>query len=582
MGVLAAVLTLVTATGCTNLGTSGALKEEPLVKAGKSIHFVEPDQELRFTIGDYDIQVPQGATQHRMPLYATTGPGLGRVVKNLSTTWQLTLELGRGGRAQPRRPVRITQELQKPVPNGSEVTVLRSQGLEQTPVVLKTMLSRDRKTVTFNTAHFTDFYTVIGNASEIVGGILTTRGETPKCEHQAPKWVLAADFINQAGDPPVRVCVGADPEDAEIAVVKVTNNRGTGLIYTPSTAPAWAWTGAPGLVKATVSDWLSRASDAQRDRSYYLMPGQQLHLGFARDSTDSSLRIDLEGTTSTSAVVYGLVWASLDDLHLPSNLRTAVAGTMMSICVADSIGDPLSRAGAVQAWSAFVDVLQCGIGQYDDIIRATRRALTADSWAKVSPTLYRTSGAFLRHAHAYLALATAAHRTMEMAADLAQDPAARRIVLHTAPVQPSQRLIDYGGSMHLGVVIASPADVRLLSGAPHAFRAFMADTIGFLQAQAEAERAGCGPLVTITVHQLRTDGFARATTASPNDDGQGCYPYGQAVYVKQDGQWRTLEESNDGFPCDILEKANVPSSIMGGSSARCVGRNFESLPYNHP
>lgn len=85
------------------------------------------------------------------------------------------------------------------------------------------------------------------------------------------------------------VCVGGDPAQPDLAVVKVVNNRGGALLVTAPVVPDWAWQSfvgmemeswAPNLLTHVVEYLGVPPADAAR--TWILPPGQEVDLGFSR------------------------------------------------------------------------------------------------------------------------------------------------------------------------------------------------------------------------------------------------------------------------------------------------------------
>ncbi|MGW6930880.1 hypothetical protein ACWGE0_12515 [Lentzea sp. NPDC054927] len=104
-------------------------------------------------------------------------------------------------------------------------------------------MSADRRTGTVSVDHLSFkswFEGVISATSNALGKFFGTRADAPKCEGKAPEWLDDTIFLDDINGP-IRVCVGADPKNAAVAVVKIANNRGGAMVVSSPVTPSWAW-----------------------------------------------------------------------------------------------------------------------------------------------------------------------------------------------------------------------------------------------------------------------------------------------------------------------------------------------------
>ena len=111
-------------------------------------------------------------------------------------------------------------------------------------------------------------------------------------------------------------------------------------------------------------------------------------------------------------------------------------------------------------------------------------------------------------------------------------------------------LIEYDHDDAAGVVIAKPADVAKLKGAPDDFKQFVA---GIVDASKTLPEDDCQ--FTVGIAKVDTSGFAAGSMHS-------C---GGAVYIwaKRDGVWQEIWAGQELPLCDDLKKYSVPKAIGG-------------------
>lgn len=447
--VVLAVLGLVLA-GCSALPTSD--DSEPSRQPDESAPptrasvVVTPEDGGTVTVGALQVVAPRGAVG--TPLRMTVASP---AASEASTGQQRHFTVSLEGDTQPARPIRLAYRLDRPIPEGSEALVTRgSPGAREKRVVLPTRISPNRRTITARTTHLSPFTAWILDVDQFVGEMLSVRGERPECAGDPPAWVDDVIHIDQQGSVPMFVCTGSDPNDPSIAVVKMTNNRPTGISLTSSKPWAWHWFGGAGGIKATAGEWFANISDPDFDRTLFIAPGQQLHLGFKRPP-DSSPTIELQGTPSLSAVVFGMAWDLLEDSGIPTTHRWSVAGVIATRCATDAIADPLAQAGKVEALGLGVDLAECVVENFPVLAKAVRDEVGAETWAELSPRVYGAGNGIIRRANMYLTGFSAIYTSMDAARDLSQHPSARNVLI-TAELQapPVGDLLVPAGTCSLG------------------------------------------------------------------------------------------------------------------------------------
>lgn len=408
---------------------------------------VTPERGGTVTVGSLSVVAPRGAVTTSQRMTITRPTPAGATSTRVQRHFSVSLERG----AQPERPIRIEYRLAGPLPEGSEAVVTRGKpGARSRRVVLPTRVSPDRRTIIARTTHLSPFTAWVLDVDQFVGQVLSTRGARPKCAGDPPEWVDDVIHIDQQGSVPMFVCSGSDPNDPSVAVVKMTNNRPTGISLTSSKPWAWRWFGGAGGIKATAGDWFANFTDPDLDRTLFIAPGQQLHLGFTRPS-DASPTIKLQGTVSNSAVVFGMAWDLVEDTGISKKHRWTVAGVIAGRCATDTIVDPLAQAGEADALELGVALGKCVVEDFPVLVKAVRDSVDAETWAELSPSIYGAGNTIVRRANMYLTGFSAIYTVMDMTRDLLQHPGARAVLL-TAKLQapPVGGLLVPAGTCSLG------------------------------------------------------------------------------------------------------------------------------------
>jgi hypothetical protein len=112
-------------------------------------------------------------------------------------------------------------------------------------------------------------------------------------------------------------------------------------------------------------------------------------------------------------------------------------------------------------------------------------------------------------------------------------------------------LIDYGDDE---VIVATPAEVTKLTGAPADFKAFIAAD---LQRQQDSETGVCVRTPEIHVARIDTRGWAAGTNFIPKCGGD------TALWAKVAGGWRQVWGQQTLPDCAVLEKYRFPASVAG-------------------
>lgn len=310
------------------------------------------DVQLRAT-ADLRILVPAGAGGSG-PATLTYSPDLGKtgaLQNGVELRSFADVHLSSG---QPRTPLIFTWTFDEPLPPGWDGSFftgdLEEDGLRPIP----TTISADRRTAVASVSSLSpkSFGAWLEeDVSQFVGHVLSKRGDRPTCAGDVPAWVMSSHFVDQAGgDNPVLACVGSDPAEPDVLVVKMTNNRGHGLVLD---VPAdWSWmylSNSAGI--GDLSQELYAYLRTQGRRQVLLAPGQQLHLGFTREQVDQGGDpFVIDGSVSLEAVVFGLgVTAAEEVLGDKAQGSGVLAALMIAKCLPNAWNDDVSTVGDLTA-----------------------------------------------------------------------------------------------------------------------------------------------------------------------------------------------------------------------------------------
>lgn len=184
-----------------------------------------------------------------------------------------------------------------------------------------------------------------------LGNLASTRVELPECVGATPRWVDELSAGTNVNDP-VKFCVGSDPANPDLLVVKARSNRGYGFPVVLNVEPAWEYNSTAensladnvrrlGNLGSTVGEAVSTLYNEGR----FVGPGEEISLGIpatALSDFDSEYLIELPAPsvaqyiTSTLAkalVDFGV--SRIDGLLIAS---TAVAGCWSGVNEASNIG----------------------------------------------------------------------------------------------------------------------------------------------------------------------------------------------------------------------------------------------------
>lgn len=351
---------------------------------------------------NWSVTVPAGATGTADAELTVSQVAVQPQVSGAETRAIADFALSTG---QPLIPLTFTYQLDEPLPpdrilylldddaNGNDFLGEPDEAapLSSTRVHLAEM-SPDRLTATVRDVEHLSWKSWIGDGisalTNSVGKLLNQRFDAPDCEGQPPGWLDDAVFVDDV-NAPMLVCTGVDPTDAEIAVVKVTNNRGTGLVITSPVVPTWAYQTIIGSeIESWAPDLLTFAlgrfgvSADAINRTYVLPPGQSVHLGFTRDRFDDDAPpAAILGSVTPEAAAFGVVTQLLGEAFNDPNQLSVYELGLLAVCVRDgATGISAELASTVVAIGK---IAGCAIGDASTVVDVLIDVLPADVWARI-------------------------------------------------------------------------------------------------------------------------------------------------------------------------------------------------------
>jgi hypothetical protein len=387
---------------------------------------------------------------------------------------------------QPLQPVTFTLKLDEPLDQNSRLFLLDDTGTspleptgehEPTAATLREpVLSQDRMTATAEVDHLSTkawWEVAIDDAAFFLTSVAGQRTSPPTCEAQPrPDWIEDALFLDEQ-NAPLRVCTGVDPNDPDIAVVKIKNNRGGAMVVTAPVTPTWAAVNldsTSGAVSPAITDIFTLTSEAlgvpssERDRSWVLPPGGGVDIGFTRDSLAPMNGIaPITAKFSTASATYGLIWKLLSDVFDDPTYLTAFGLGLIAVCANDSANDALAASNPVEFGAAAAQIAKCGVESGPTIIKTIERLVSRDVWTKISGS---NLNKLINTAKSKLLLLTAAEAAVtvtDLLGTLALDSAAFTITIFTV-VRTAAPKVVLGSSMggnSAGYGTEAPATISL-------------------------------------------------------------------------------------------------------------------------
>lgn len=386
------VVAVVAAAGCTT-----AAVPDP----GPPSVTLAPDRPATLAVDDrWSIEVPPGAAGTAgAVLSASPAPAPDLAGGTVLAAADVSLSSG-----QPVLPVTMVYRFATPVPDDQVVYLLDDEGdgndfradpdpdapLTTTRVRVAT-LSPDRMVASVQVDHlsFKSWVIDLGSAVlNVVGQLTGNRFDAPTCTPNRPEWLDDAVFVDDL-NAPMLVCVGADPADANLLVVKVTNNRASGLVVTAPVRPAWSYQTL--IDQPDLQDWMPELATAvlgrlnvpvrTRHRSYVLPPGESVHLGFTREAlAGTPVPARIVGSVGPAVAVAGIV-AGLLAQSMGDDIAFALGAGIVLECLPDDAGD--LRADARTTLTLLATVIRCGAENAKAVTNQIIRLTSPSTWNRI-------------------------------------------------------------------------------------------------------------------------------------------------------------------------------------------------------
>ncbi|CAM2746606.1 hypothetical protein [Skermania piniformis] len=313
------------------------------------------------------------------------------------------LELSTG---QPLGPITMRLQLDEPLADGSVVYLLddtadlpTTPDLDREPTAAtlhRAEISPDRRTATAPIDHLSgkQWWEIgVDNAAHFITSLAGQRTAPPTCEAQPPPaWVDDVVFLDEQ-NAPLLVCIGADPNDSDIAVVKIRNNRGGAMVVTAPVTPAWAsinLAGTPSISQVFV-DLLTQWTESlgvpavEQSRAWVLPPGGGVDIGLTLDSLAGSGGIaPITADFNTSSAVYGMVWKALLDIVDNPELVALVAVGTAAVCIQNSPREAAGAGSALALSEAIAGLAKCIVEAGPKIVDAVRKRVSPKVWQRLA------------------------------------------------------------------------------------------------------------------------------------------------------------------------------------------------------
>lgn len=339
---------------------------------------VSPDATTEVSVSDnWTISIPRGSAASDSTFTVRPAEGSDEAGKSVIPLAGADLTLSTG---QPTAPLTFRYELDEPLPEGTDLYLLGRESGASDSVVPATPIAAaidsNRRVATAQVPHLSTWEWLAVEANHFVTSTLGLRGSAPECKTQPrPGWLDEVVFLDEK-EAPMRICTGADPADENIAVVKIRNNRGIGMIVTAPVTPRWAhldvFSGQPANVAAEIESAtisLLGVPTSVRSRTWVLPPGGGVDIGFTASSLPLISKITATATLST--VIYGVLWDQLEDrIGDPLTLSAMELG-FMAACFGQAVDSGLAGMSDSQVRAAatgFAAVAMCLIQKAPDVL----------------------------------------------------------------------------------------------------------------------------------------------------------------------------------------------------------------------
>jgi hypothetical protein len=315
---------------------------------------------------------PRGKAVGTLTMASAEGTGLDEFTDRDGIEAGDPVEVSLRGGKLPKRGAMLRRTLPKPLAKDATAVLAYWDEKHKGWRAVPTTVSRDRRRLSARVTHFSkwDDITYAGN------WLLDTRADQPKCEGSPPAWAKDITYLDDK-NAPLRWCVGHDPKDRSILVVKLAVNRSYGMGVHTAVKAQWAYDSIfQGGPKGFLTGIYARSTDVPDDvRDVFgdelpLMGGQEAHFGFTEaqvrkiDAGKPLIRVTPDAKNALVGFTYDAImeFAGEEDLT-GRQVAAIVAIVAIAQCWSD-IGTPLSKG----KWAdAAKEAGSCVIDSADDI-----------------------------------------------------------------------------------------------------------------------------------------------------------------------------------------------------------------------
>ena len=462
---VSALLSMIVLAACVGPESNGASTTE-----SRSVRIADSTDTTVAVTESWTATVPKDAVPANTTLQVVTRHQTTSDVAIGRGAADLTLASG-----QPLAPITMSLRLPEALSPSSTMLLLDDTAGSDNPdadpsttSVRTAELNKDRTVATVQVDHLSDkewWEVPIDNVAHFITSVAGQRTSAPSCATQPrPSWVENAIYLDEQ-NAPMLVCTGTDPNDRDIAVVKIKNNRGGALIVTAPVTPKWAALSlatTDGTISAAISDILTLTTEplgvpsAERSRSWVLPPGGGIDIGLTRDSVEPLHGIvPITSKFTTASASYGLIWQLLSDAVGDSETLTALELGFMSACVHDAGRKTLDATNRQGLGEGVADLAKCVVELGPDIVRQIQKRLPAEVWKRIGgPKLNKAVNFAKTKLLPLVTVAQAAVAITDLANTLALGDGAFTITLFTTLTTTSKKPVanDHSfGPIQLGM-----------------------------------------------------------------------------------------------------------------------------------
>lgn len=546
---------------------------------------------------DLSIEVPAGAAgdQPAKLTYTPTPQLEGEVTEGFAFESYGDVHLSTG---QPEVPLTFTWAFRTALPEGEGAQFYTGSPNDGTLQEIDTEISANRMAATANVSSLSlkGLATFdLSDVSRFTGQLFSTRGDRPTCEGEPPPWVEETNFIDQDAsndDNPMLACVGHDPAHRDIFVVKLTNNRGHGLLLRVPTD--WTWihlTGLAGLEDKFIAATSRLMAASVSGEFITLAPGQQVHFGFSREDIGDESPFTIQGDIDPLAVAYGLIFSVTEEV-LGTYAESAILSTALLGKCLGNLGWKGWTGGLDDLVEVLWDHLACLANP--KAVSAIIETIMGTPFNSISDAL-KDSGKVAKFAKSFarkMLIFGAAQQVLELTFSLLAND---EVFALSAWVRP--------GRGNIGEITATPTDtrpttstsvdlsVRDLYGDPLAGVGVSSSTNGAI-----GQTNQSGHLVVTQATQTTVIYWANATPSPAYEPALGdvrttlalspppqCFLGGggdSGTYTVDLGQPMTLVRPDTGGPWDYPQLAEYQGRLEWGDGA-VTATQWGGGPYSH-